>query len=77
MWDSIPANQILKQHFEQDHRHIKRLVSPMMGFKSFETAEKTIAGLEIMHMLRKGQIQGERNALFELEFINQIMGLTA
>ncbi|XWX61657.1 DDE-type integrase/transposase/recombinase [Desulfitobacterium sp. AusDCA] len=49
----------------------------MMGFKSFESAGKTIAGIEIMHMIGKGQIQGNRNVLFEVEFINQIMGLIA
>ena len=45
----------------------------MLGFKSFETAEKTIAGIEMMNMIRKGQIQEKWSVLFELEFINQIM----
>jgi transposase, IS6 family len=43
---------------EQDHRFIKRLTKPGMGFFSFETAERTLQGFEIMNMLRKGQIQG-------------------
>lgn len=43
---------------EQDHRFIKRLVKPGMGFFSFETARRTLQGYEVMHMLRKGQMQG-------------------
>jgi len=40
---------------EQDHRFIKKITKPMMGFKSFESARATIAGIELHHMLRKGQ----------------------
>src|ERR1700741_5392877 len=43
---------------EQDHRFIKRLVKPGMGFWSFETAWRTLQGYEAMHMIRKGQMQG-------------------
>ena len=42
---------------EQDHRAIKRLVRPMLGFKSFRSAAVTLAGIELMHMIRKGQSQ--------------------
>jgi len=42
---------------EQDHRAIKRLVRPMLGFKSFWSAAVTIAGIEIMHLIRKGQLR--------------------
>jgi putative transposase len=41
---------------EQDHRAIKRKTRPMLGFKSFWSAAKTIAGIELMHMIRKGQM---------------------
>ena len=41
---------------EQDHRAIKRLTRPMLGFKSFWSAAITLAGIEIMHMIRKGQL---------------------
>jgi len=40
---------------ESDHRFIKRITKPMMGFQSFETAKATIAGIELHHMLRKKQ----------------------
>jgi putative transposase len=42
---------------EQDHRAIKRKVRPMMGFKSFWSASVTLAGIELMHMIRKGQLK--------------------
>ena len=40
---------------EQDHRAIKRVVRPMLGFKTFRCARALIAGIETMHMIRKGQ----------------------
>ena len=64
---------------EQDHRGIKRLVKPGMGFGSFNTARRTIRGYEIMNMMRKGQVIGvPRGAIKErLVFIHQIFGVTA
>lgn len=41
---------------EQDHRAIKRITRPMLGFKSFRAAAKVLAGIELMHMIRKGQM---------------------
>lgn len=41
---------------EQDHRAIKRIVRPMLGFKSFRCARILIAGIELMHMIKKGQL---------------------
>src|SRR6266581_3103696 len=43
---------------EQDHRFIKRLVKPGMGFFSVETAGRTLQGYEVMNMIRKGQVRG-------------------
>ena len=40
---------------EQDHRFIKKIAKPMKGFKAFHSAEATLAGIELHHMLRKGQ----------------------
>ena len=34
----------------------------MMGFQSFESAQSTLAGIELMHMLRKGQIESDEVA---------------
>ena len=41
---------------EQDHRFIKKRCRPMLGFKSFKTAQTIISGIEILHMLHKRQI---------------------
>jgi putative transposase len=41
---------------EQDHRAIKRQIRPMLGFKSFWSAAVTLAGVELMQMIRKGQL---------------------
>ena len=40
---------------EQDHRFIKRITRPTKGFKSFDSAKATIAGIELHHMIKKGQ----------------------
>jgi hypothetical protein len=41
---------------EQDHQAIKRVTRPMLGFKSFHAAHGTLVGIELMHMLKKGQL---------------------
>jgi putative transposase len=41
---------------EQDHRAIKRVTNPMLGFKSFWSAKRVIAGIETMHMIKKGKL---------------------
>ena len=40
---------------EQDHRAVKRVTRPMLGFKSFRSAQAVLAGIELMHTIRKGQ----------------------
>jgi transposase-like protein len=42
---------------EQDHRGVKRITRPMLGFKAFEAAQSTLTGIELMHMLRQGQLE--------------------
>ena len=49
-------NTYLNNIVEQDHRAIKRITRPMLGFKSFSSARILIAGIETMHMIRKGQM---------------------
>lgn len=44
---------------EQDHRAVKRITKSMLGFKSFQSAKNILAGIELMHMIRKGQIMME------------------
>ena len=48
----------LNNLIEQDHRFIKRLVKPGLGFFSFESAWRTLQGYEVMNMIRKGQVHG-------------------
>jgi transposase-like protein len=57
----IRQNKYLNNIVEQDHRAIKRITKLMMGFKSFHSAAKTIAGIELIHMIRKGQIARNLN----------------
>lgn len=45
------------------HRAIKRRVRPMMGFKTFHTARRLIAGIETMHMIHKGQLSCPNGSL--------------
>ncbi len=40
---------------EQDHRFIKKVIKPMLGFKKFHSAKATLAGIELHHMLKKSQ----------------------
>jgi transposase, IS6 family len=62
--NAIPAACALRQSksldnlIEQDHRCIKRLGNPGLGFGSCETAWRTLQGYEVMSMMRKGQVQG-------------------
>ena len=46
----------LNNLIEQDHRFIKRLTKSGLGFGSFNSARRTLRGMEAMHMLRKGQV---------------------
>lgn len=46
---------------EQGQRAIKRMVRPMLGFKAFWSAAVTLAGIELMHMTRKGQLWATGN----------------
>ena len=54
----LRQSKYLNNIVEQDHRAIKRLVRPMLGFKSFRCARAIIAGIETMHMIKKGQLDG-------------------
>ena len=49
-------SKYLNNLVEQDHRAVKRITRPMLGFKTFGCARILIAGIEIMHMIRKGQL---------------------
>lgn len=75
----LRQKKYLNNIVEQDHRGIKRLIKPGMGFGSFNTARRTIKGYEIMNMLRKGQVgKVERGVVRErVEFMAEIFGVAA
>jgi transposase-like protein len=52
----LRQSKYLNNLVEQAHRAIKRRTRPMMGFKSFWSAARIIAGIETMHMVKKGQL---------------------
>ena len=58
----IRQSKYLNNLVEQDHRAVKRLTRPMLGFKSFWAACCTIAGVEVTHAIRKGQLATPENA---------------
>jgi putative transposase len=51
----IWQSRYLNNRIEQDHRAVKRRVRPMLGFKSVNSARAIIGGIEMVHMMRKGQ----------------------
>jgi transposase-like protein len=56
-WQSVEirSRRYLNNIVEQDHRAIKRRCAPMLAMKSFRTAATTLAGVELVHRIRKGQ----------------------
>jgi len=74
----LQQNKYLNNIVEQDHRFIKKLVNPSLGFKSFHTARRTIIGDETMNMIRKGQVKRvSRNIMAQVKFIADIFGVVA
>lgn len=71
----LRQSKYLNNLVEQDHRAVKRRTLPMPGFKNFQSAARLIAGIETMHMIRKGQLdcpEGQRasaaNPFYSLAF---------
>ena len=75
----LRQNKYLNNIVEQDHRAIKRLVKPGMGFSSFNTARRTLRGYEAMNMITKGQIQGvaKGDIRAQTEFVSQLFRVAA
>jgi transposase-like protein len=53
---TIRQVKYLNNIVEQDHRGVKRVTRPMLGFKSFAAAQDTLVGIELMHMIKKRQL---------------------
>ncbi len=79
--EAVELRQVkyLNNLIEQDHRFIKRLVKPGLGFFSFETAWRTLQGYEVMHMMRKGQMRGveKGDIMGQISFIASLFGVAA
>ncbi|WP_141560405.1 DDE-type integrase/transposase/recombinase, partial [Bacillus thuringiensis] len=74
----LRVKKYLNNIIEQDHRFIKKRIRNMLGLKSLHTATKMIAGIEAMHMVKKGQtLQGEKSVQRQIYLINELFGLTA
>jgi putative transposase len=54
---------------EQDHRNIKRRIAINTGFKEFESAQTTLAGIETVNIIRKNQIENSKGLLPLKRFI--------
>jgi transposase-like protein len=59
LWRHSRLRQVkyLNHIVELDHRRVKRLIRPGLGFGGFWTARRTLTGMEAMAMIRKGQIR--------------------
>lgn len=51
----LRSSRFLNNLVEQDHRNVKLRIATMLGFKTFRNAAIAIAGIELMHCIRKGQ----------------------
>ena len=71
----LRQSKYLNNIVEQDHRAVKRVTRPMLGFKSFWIARSSIAGIEIMHMIKKGQMNCPNG--LTLSAANQFYSLAA
>ena len=54
---TVRQNKYLNNLVEQDHCNIKRRTRQMLGLKSFRRAQTILGGIELIHMIRKGQYQ--------------------
>jgi IS6 family transposase len=75
----LRQGKYLNTIIEQDHRFIKRLVKPGLGFFSFATAWRTLQGDEAMHVIRKGQVHGvgKGDSRLQARFIASLFGVAA
>jgi transposase, IS6 family len=69
----------LNNVIEQDHRAIRRRWRAAQCFRSFRTAERTLEGIESLHMMRKGQVKrlDGRDAVGQAKFVARLFGVAA
>ncbi len=69
----------LNNVIEQDHRAIRGRWRAAQCYRSFHTAERTLEGVEAMHMMRKGQLKriGGEDVVGQVKFVESLFGITA
>ncbi len=69
----------LNNVIEQDHRFIKKKVRASQCFKSFQTAERTLEGIEAVNMMRTGQVKrlAGSDVQGQATFVNSLFGAAA
>jgi IS6 family transposase len=81
LWRFSKLRQVkyLNNIVEQDHRRIKRLVRPGLGFKRFRTAWRTLVGYETLAMMRKGQVKGigGNDIVAQAAFVDSLFDMAA
>ena len=50
-----PSRSVFDPIDEEDHRAVKRVTRPMLGFKTFGGAQVTLTGIALIQMHRNGQ----------------------
>ncbi len=72
----IRQTRYLNNIIEQDHRSIKRIIVPMLGFQFVRSASKTLKGIEALNMVKKRQVNNLNYSIFnEVKYINQLFGI--
>jgi len=72
----IRQTRYLNNIIEQDHRSIKRIIVPMLGFQFVRSASKTLKGIEALNMVKKRQVNNLNCSVFnEVKYINQLFGI--
>jgi transposase-like protein len=83
--DAVPRRVALRQCkylnnvIEQDHRTVKKRVWLAKGYGSFQSAWRTLQGIESVHMIRKGRVRwlAKRDVVGQALFIAWLFGLAA
>ena len=71
------TSKYLNNRIESDHARFKQKLKPMRGFKTFESADKTIAGMEALLMLKKRQFEAMKDYETEVDFVYSLFRIPA
>jgi IS6 family transposase len=69
----------LNNIIEQDHRFVKKRVRASLGYRSFDTAERTLQGVEAVNVIRKGQVKrlDKSDAVGQANFVESLFQIAA